>query len=113
MAIIGIYGLTAFELRRRFREIGIRLSLGAKPDSIRAMIVRQRMGLTAVGAAVGLLIAWVLTRWIESSLYGITANDPITWIAVLTVVGGSSALAAYVPTRKATQMEARDILKGD
>jgi hypothetical protein len=52
-------------------------------------------------------------RWIESSLYGITANDPITWIAVLTVVGGSSALAAYVPTRKATQMEARDILKGD
>jgi hypothetical protein len=42
------------------------------------MIVRQRMGLTAVGAAVGLLIAWVLTRWIESSLYGITANDPIT-----------------------------------
>ncbi|MCH2471143.1 MAG: hypothetical protein MK486_14180 [Gemmatimonadetes bacterium] len=42
------------------------------------MIVRQRMGLTAVGAAVGLLIAWVLMRWIESSLYGITANDPIT-----------------------------------
>ena len=113
MAIIGIYGLTAFEVRRRFREIGIRLSLGARPDSIRTMILRQRMGLTAVGAGAGLVIAWVLTRWIESSLYGITANDPITWIGVLSVVGTTTALAAYVPARKATQVDPRDVLSGD
>ena len=77
------------------------------------MILRQRMRLTAMGAAVGLVIAWVLTRWIESSLYGITANDPITWLGVLGVVAGASALAAYLPARKATQVHPRDVLSGD
>jgi ABC-type antimicrobial peptide transport system permease subunit len=113
LAIIGIYGLTAFEVRRRFREIGIRLSLGAHPDGIRAIIVRERTGLSAAGAALGLGVAWVLTRWIESSLYVITANDPLTWTAVLTVVGGASALAAYLPARKATQVDPRDVLTRD
>jgi predicted permease len=113
MAVLGIYGLTAFEVRRRFREIGIRLTLGANPDGIRTMIFRQRMRLTAVGAGAGLVIARVLTRWIESSLYGITANDPITWIGVLSVVAGASALAAYLPARKATQVHPRDVLSGD
>ena len=113
MAVLGIYGLTAFEVRRRFREIGIRLTLGANPDGIRTMIFRQRMRLTAVGAGVGLVIARVLTRWIERSLYGITANDPITWVGVLSVVAGASALAAYLPAKRATQVHPRDVLSGD
>ena len=71
------------------------------------------MRLTAVGAGVGLVIARVLSRWIESSLYGITANDPMTWIGVLSVVAGASALAAYLPARKATQVHPRDVLSGD
>ena len=113
MAVLGIYGLTAFEVRRRFHEIGIRLALGANPDGIRTMIFRQRMRLTAVGAGVGLVIARVLTRWIERSLYGITANDPITWVGVLSVVAGASALAAYLPAKRATQVHPRDVLSGD
>lgn len=73
----------------------------------------ERMGLSAAGAALGLGVAWVLTRWIESSLYVITANDPLTWTAVLTVVGSASALAAYLPARKATQVDPRDVLTRD
>jgi hypothetical protein len=73
----------------------------------------ERMGLSAAGAALGLGVAWVLTRWIEISLYVITANDPLTWTAVLTVVGSASALAAYLPARKATQVDPRDVLTRD
>ena len=113
LAIIGVYGLTAFDARRRLREMGIRLALGADPDRLRTMILRQRMGLIAAGSAVGVGVAWILTRWIESQLYGVTANDPVTWLGVLTVVCGSSALAAYLPARRATQVDPREILKGE
>ena len=59
------------------------------------------------------MLAWLLTRWIESLLYGITANDPTTWFGVLTVVGVSSVLATYVPARRATQVDPREVLNGD
>ena len=113
MAVLGIYGLTAFEVRRRFREIGIRLSLGAEPDAIRTMIVRERLAQTAVAAGVGVVVAWALTRWIESQLYGVTAGDALTWGAVLAVVAATSTMAAYLPARKATHVHPRDVLNGE
>jgi putative ABC transport system permease protein len=110
LAVIGVYGLTAFDVRRRFREIGIRLSLGAEPGGVQSLILRQRMALTAAGVAVGLIVAWALTREIESLLYGITAHDPLTWAGVVAVVVGASGLAAYLPARRATKVDPTQVL---
>ena len=71
------------------------------------------MVLIAAGSAVGVGVAWTLTRWIESQLFGVTANDPITWLGVLTVVGVSSGLAAYLPARRATKVDPRMVLNGE
>lgn len=110
LAVVGVYGLTAFDVRRRFREIGIRLSLGAEPDQIPTMILRQRMRLTALGVLAGLAAAWPLMRWIESQLYGIGARDPLTWVGVVVVVTVASAVAAYVPARRATRVDPTEVL---
>jgi predicted permease len=110
LAVVGIYGLTEFDVRRRFREIGIRMSLGADPRGVRAMILRQRLRLTVLGLASGLALSWVLVRWIESQLYGVTARDPVTWLGVVLLVPAAAAAAAYLPARRATRVDPREVL---
>jgi len=110
LAVLGVYGLTAFDVRRRFREIGIRLSLGADPGGVRALILRERLKLTALGVGAGLAVAWTLTARIESQLYEVTSSDPVTWIGVVVVVVASSGLAAYLPARRATKVDPTEVL---
>ena len=110
LALVGVWGLTAFDVRRRFGEIGIRLSLGARPEGIQSMILRERMTVTAVGVGVGLVVAWVVTRAMESLLYGITPNDPTTWVGVTSLVALAALVATYLPARKATHVDPREIL---
>lgn len=113
LAVVGVYGLTAFDVRRRFREIGIRVSLGAEPSRIPAMILGQRMRATTLGIAVGLAAAAFVVRALESQLYGVTARDPLTWAAVVVIVVVASALATYLPARRATRVDAREALTSD
>lgn len=113
LALIGIYGLTAFDVRRRFPEIGLRLSLGARPEAVVTMILRQRMRPTVMGAAVGLVAAWMCSRLLGSLLYGIRPSDPITWTAVVVVVIGASFAATVIPARKATRVDPRQVLNAD
>jgi ABC-type antimicrobial peptide transport system permease subunit len=113
LAVVGVYGLTAFDVRRRFREIGIRVSLGAEPGRIPAMILGQRMRATAVGIVVGLAAASLVVRALENQLYGVTSSDPFTWAAVTVVVVVASALATYLPARRATRVDAREVLASD
>ncbi len=110
MAVVGVYGLTAFDVRRRFREIGIRVSLGARPEAIRRMIVRQRLALAGMGAAAGLALAWPATRWLEALLFEVPRTDPVTWAGVLVVVGVSASAAAWFPTGAATRVDASEVL---
>ena len=110
LAVVGVYGLTAFDVRRRFREIGIRVSLGAEPGSIPSMILRERMRLTAVGVVAGLALAWFAVRLIETQLYGVRATDPLTWAGVVVVVAVAAAVAAYLPARRATRVDPMEVL---
>jgi predicted permease len=110
MAVVGVYGITAFDVRRRFREIGIRVSLGARPEAIRLMILRQRMLLAGVGALVGVGLAWGMSRWLEGLLFQVSRSDPFTWIGVLVVVAAASAAAAWFPARMATRVDPREVL---
>jgi len=113
MAIIGVYGLTAFDVRRRMPEIGIRLSLGAEPRQIQRLIITQGMSTTLVGVAVGLVIAWGLSGAIRSLLFGVTPGDPMTWVGVASLVILSALAATVLPARKVSRVDAREVLNAN
>jgi predicted permease len=105
LGVIGIYGVIAYVVAQRSREIGIRLALGAAPAQLKRMFVRQGLTLTAIGAAVGLLTAVALTQWMSSLLFGVERLDPPTYAAVLAVLAMAAALASYVPARRAAAVD--------
>jgi predicted permease len=110
LAVVGLYGLTAFEVRRRFREIGIRVSLGADPARMSGMLVRDGMALAALGLAAGLVLTGWLSRWLESLLFQTSTRDPLTWIVVVGTLMATAALAAWIPARRATRVDPREVL---
>ncbi len=105
LGVIGIYGVIAYVVSQRSREIGIRLALGAKPAELQRMFVRQGLALTAVGAAAGLVTAAVFARWMSSLLFGVQPLDLPTYAAVLGVLGAAAALASYAPARRAATID--------
>lgn len=113
LAVVGLYGLTAFEVRQRFREIGIRLSLGARPEEIRGMILRERIALAGVGMAVGAALAWAGSGLLESLLHGVGRADPLTWAASLALLAVTAGVAGWLPARRATRVDPREVLNAE
>jgi predicted permease len=113
LGVIGIYGVIAYLVSLRSREIGIRLALGAAPAELMRMFVRQGLALTAIGAAVGLMIAVALTQWMSSLLFGVERLDPPTYAAVLGVLGLAAAVASYVPARRAAAIDPVETLTAE
>jgi predicted permease len=105
LAAVGLYGVIAYAVGRRTREIGIRVALGASPGDVLRMIMRQGLGLAATGVAIGLALSWVAARAIASALYGVGAGDPAAWSAAVAVLLGSAALANYLPARRAARVD--------
>jgi putative ABC transport system permease protein len=105
LAAIGLYGVLSYEVTQRTREIGIRGAIGASRGQIVGLILRQGMGKTGLGLAVGLLGAVFLVRYLGTLLFGITAADPVSYLSVLALLGGVSLLACWLPARRATQVD--------
>ena len=105
LGVIGIYGVIAYVVTQRSREIGIRLALGAEPTQLKRMFVRQGLALTTVGAGVGLATAVALARWMSSLLFGVEPLDPPTYAAVVGVLAMAAACASYVPARRAAAVD--------
>jgi len=105
LASVGLYGVTAFAVARRTREIGIRIALGATPKSVLRMVMREVLALTTAGAAVGLALALLLSRYIESQLYELHARDPLVAAAATATIIAVSALAGYLPARRAARID--------
>ena len=105
LAVIGLYGLLANFVSERTREIGIRLALGAQAENVLGFIVLRGMRLVLLGAALGLVAALALTRWLESMLFGVGAMDPLTFISIAGLLAGVAFLACWIPARRATKVD--------
>jgi putative ABC transport system permease protein len=105
LASIGIYGVTSYSVAQRTREIGIRIALGARRADVLQMTVKQALKLVGAGMIIGLAAAFLLTRVLASLLFGISATDPITFIAISVVLLTVAILASYVPALRATRVD--------
>ena len=105
LAVVGVYGVVAYSVAQRTREIGIRMALGAERGRIRAMVLRQGMCATAIGIGIGLAGAVAVTRVMGALLYGMSPTDPATFGLVTLVLAGTALVACLVPARRATKVE--------
>ena len=105
LAAIGIYGVIAYSVTQRTREIGIRMALGAQRGDVLRMILRQSMLIIGIGLTIGLVAAFALTRWMASLLYGVSAHDLSIHGLVLMVLAGAGLIATYIPARRAMALD--------
>jgi ABC-type antimicrobial peptide transport system permease subunit len=105
LAAIGSYGVLSYMVTERRREIGIRMALGAERQSVLAMVFRKGMLTICAGLIVGLPIAWGFARLMASLIFGVTANDPVTFVAIPLALIAAATLAIYVPARRATKID--------
>jgi predicted permease len=113
IVICGVYGVVAYTVRRREREIGIRIALGAGRQAVRALILTQGAGYAAVGLAVGLPAALAVSRVMRGLLYGVEPHDPLTVVILSGAVALTTVLATLVPAARAARIEPAAIIKAD
>jgi predicted permease len=113
LAITGLYGVIAYSVSRRTREIGIRMAIGADPGSVARLVLRQGMKLTCIGAAIGLVLALAVSQLLSSLLVGVSARDPEVYIVVPLTLAAISLLACYVPARRAARIDPLLALRQD
>jgi predicted permease len=104
LAVIGLYGVMAYTVARRTREIGVRMALGALPGNVVWMVMREVLVLVGVGVALGLTAAWGLSRVVSAQLYGVTPTDPVTIVAAAGSLAIVALLAGYIPAVRATRV---------
>lgn len=105
LAAVGIYGVMSYATSQRRQEIGIRIAVGAGRREVLGMVVRQGMTITLVGVALGLLSAVALSRFVSSLLYGVSALDPVTFVAIPLLLAAVALVATLVPARRATRID--------
>ena len=105
LAVVGLYGVMAYSVARRTREIAIRMALGARMADISWMVVREVLSISVAGIVLALLSAFWLGRLVASQLYGVTVTDPLTVASAVGLLALVSLLAGLVPSRRATRVE--------
>jgi ABC-type antimicrobial peptide transport system permease subunit len=105
LAAIGLFGLMSYTVARRTHEIGIRMALGAQARDVLRLIMRESMVLVIVGVAIGVGIALAAGRFVASLLFGLASTDTITMLVAMTVMVAVSALAGFVPARRASRVD--------
>ena len=105
LATAGVFGVMAYSVSRRTREIGVRIALGARPSDVLAMVLGQGMRTILIGLVIGLIGSFALTRMIGSLLFGVKATDPMTFAAVMLLLIVTALAACYVPARRAAKVD--------
>jgi predicted permease len=105
IAAVGLYGVMAYSVSRRTQEIGIRVAVGATPRSILSLVMERGLVLAGIGMAIGLVVALLSTRVVSILLFGVTPTDPAVFVGVPLLLGAVSALACYLPARRALKVD--------
>jgi ABC-type antimicrobial peptide transport system permease subunit len=105
LAALGLYGVVSFSVASRTKEIGVRMALGAPKTSVLWLILRETMILVTVGIAIGIPVAYILSRYVESQLYGVKATDFATGLAALALLVSVAALSGFIPARRASSID--------
>ncbi|MGH9471807.1 MAG: FtsX-like permease family protein, partial [Terriglobales bacterium] len=105
LSLAGLYGVLAFEVQRRRREIGVRMALGADPRAVVRLVLARGLALVAAGAALGAFFAWLLMRALASLLYATPAFDPIAWLPALAALLVMLAAAGAAPALRAARLD--------
>jgi predicted permease len=113
LAVVGVYGVVSYGAAQRTREIGIRMALGAQRGSLTGLFVRQGLVLTAIGAACGLIVAFVTMRLMSSILFNVSPVDPTTYIVITAGVLATAYLACYLPSRRAATVNPVNALRSE
>lgn len=113
LGAIGLYGVIAYVVSLRTRELGVRIALGATPRAVAGMVTRQGIVLTGAGIAVGLALFALVARFIRSLLFGVAPGDPLTLVAVSLVLIAIAALASWIPARRAARVDPMEALRAE
>jgi ABC-type antimicrobial peptide transport system permease subunit len=113
LASLGLYGVIAYSVARRRRELGIRFALGAGRGAVIGMVVRGGMALVGAGVLVGLLLAALAGRLLEALLYGVSALDPLAFAAAVALLAAVSLIANYLPAARAARTDPVTVLKAE
>jgi putative ABC transport system permease protein len=113
LAALGIYGVLAYSVAQRTREIGVRMALGARESTVATMVVRESLGVVGIGLAIGIVGALALTRVLASLLFDISPTDPLTFVAVTLGLGAVAVAASYLPARRASSVDPIVALRSD
>jgi predicted permease len=105
LAAIGVYGVMAYSVEQRTREIGVRVALGAAAGDVMRLVLRQGLAITGAGMAIGLGVAAAVTRLLDAMLFGLTPLDPLTFVVGPFTLGAVATIAAYLPARRAAQVD--------
>ncbi|MGH9764442.1 MAG: FtsX-like permease family protein, partial [Blastocatellia bacterium] len=111
LAVIGVYGVISYSYAQRTREIGLRMALGALPSSVKLMALGEGVTLASSGVAIGLGLAFALTRTLASLLYSVSPADPATYAVMVGVLLAAALLACYLPARRASRVEPMSALR--
>jgi predicted permease len=111
LASIGLYGVMAYTVERRTREIGVRMALGAFRKDVIWLVMREVLLLVAVGVAAGLVAAVALTRFVQSQLFGLSPHDPLTLVLAAVVLSAVACAAGYIPAMRASRVDAMQALR--
>jgi predicted permease len=113
LAAVGLYGILAYSVSQRTREIGVRIALGARAENVLAMVIRQGVLLLAIGLALGLVLAFAATRLLAGLLVDVSPTDPLTFVTVALILAATTLFASYLPARRATRVDPMVALRAE
>ena len=113
LGVVGVYGVIAYTVEQRRREVGIRMALGAPAAAVKRMFLRRGLLLACAGIALGLAVAAAFSRLMSSLLFGVTPFDPATYAATATALLVAAIAATYIPARRAASVDPMETLRGE